>query len=180
MSGRTRRTTVPEIKIVGADGFVELTRGYIAVIDAADATLVSGIFWHAHISKDTVYAAGPASELLMHRVITDAPDGVVADHRDGDGLNNRRANLRVCSHSQNLANWLKKNPTATSSFKGVCWDSSRGRWMAYFKANGVFKNLGRFDSEENAARAHDAAMRVAFPGFSTVNFPEGDHERRAF
>jgi hypothetical protein len=89
---------------------IPLSRGYVAVLDDEDAALVARHRWFAAVRTNTVYAVanvttnGKRSSLLLHRLVTSAPAGKDVDHIDGDGLNNRRANLRVCEHAENGRN----------------------------------------------------------------------------
>ena len=89
---------------------IELTRGLTTVIDDADFDLVRGRRWTAHTSKDRIYAATSYTEdgkrklLLLHRALLAATPGQLVDHKDGDPLNNRRDNLRLCSHTGNCCN----------------------------------------------------------------------------
>src|SRR5678815_2653841 len=81
------------------------------------------------------------------------------DHKNGNGLDNRRENLRVCTQAENLANMRKHR--GVSRYKGVTWDSSRRRWLAQIKNHGPNVNLGRYDSEVDAAHAYnEAALRL--------------------
>lgn len=156
---------------------VPLTRGFEAVIDAADAPLVLGRSWNAHVSTRTgkVYAAGRTGRgtpyEFMHNVILGVPPLTITDHRDCDGLNNRRQNLRVATHSQNNANRMK-NSRSRSRFKGVYWEVAKGKWRVRPKLNGKFRHVGYFTDEAEAARAYDAAARELFGEFARLNFPE--------
>lgn len=157
---------------------VPLTRGLVAVVDDDDGTLVVPYRWHARRGKNGVWYAGTNVRkpgggwraVKMHRLILDAPKGVLVDHRDGDGLNNRRANLRFATNAQNQQNGRKKG--ASSQFKGVTlcrWRRTR-QWQAQIQVNGRKKNLGYFAEEEDAARAYDAAAREAFGEYARTNF----------
>lgn len=87
------------------------------------------------------------------------------DHRDGDGLNNRRNNIRACTHAENARN-LGLPDHNTSGILGVRWDSSRGKWYAYITVDYVMKNLGRFASKEDAISARVAAEALYFKDFA--------------
>lgn len=91
------------------------------------------------------------------------------DHRDHNGLNNTRDNLRVATRSQNHRNRQKLPGNATSDYKGVSWDKARGRWTAHIKIGGKAKNLGRFEEELTAARVYDAAALRLFGSFALLN-----------
>jgi hypothetical protein len=75
------------------------------------------------------------------------------DHIDGDGLNNTRSNLRVVTKTQNMQN-RRINKNNTSGHKGVAWDKESQKWMAYISSHGVRRNLGRFETPEQAAAAY--------------------------
>jgi hypothetical protein len=154
--------------------FVPLSRGLVAQVDDKDLPLVEGLKWHALRSGGHAgyYAGshGPDGYVYMHRVIL-GPGGPHVDHINGDGLDNRRSNLRHATPSQNGANSGPRR--GTSRFKGVGFDRARGKWKAAIKINRVHNNLGRFDNEEDAARAYDAAAVVAWGEYAYLNFPEG-------
>jgi len=101
----------------------------------------------------------------MHTFLTGWP---MVDHRNGNGLDNRRANLRPATKSQNGANRLIA-ASNKSGFKGV--DLKKGRWRAQIKVVGSKIHLGYFDLAEEAARAYDMAAIEAFGEFATLNFP---------
>jgi hypothetical protein len=93
-----------------------------------------------------------------------------ADHIDGNGLNNTRANLRLCSHSENIRNQrLRVSDVKRSRFKGVTFYPDTGRWKAVIHHNKVRYSLGIFEIEEEAARAYDAAARERFGEFARTN-----------
>ena len=96
------------------------------------------------------------------------------DHLNGDGLDNRRANLRQATPSQNAANAAVR-ADSTSGFKGVGWHEIRKRWRARVMCNGKSRSLGYFDNPEEAARAYDSAARELFGEFARLNFPEEIH-----
>ncbi len=105
----------------------------------------------------------------MHRMIMAALPGQPVDHADGDGLNNQRHNLRLCTTSQNNYNGRKRHDGKASRFKGV--QKKNGRWRAYIYRAGRTAHLGMFDTEEEAARAYDRmAVQLAGP-FARPNFP---------
>ena len=153
-----------EIRIEGEVAYVPLTLGYVAVIDAADVPLVQGWSWHAKIrgcgeNVKGVYALrneprGSARHMAyMHRVIAGTPEGMDTDHIDGDGLNNRRSNLRTATRSQNMRN-RPKQENNKSGFKGVCWSKRDNKWRAYIQVGRKSIHLGYFDAIEDAASAY--------------------------
>lgn len=149
---------------------IPLTRGRHAVIDTDDLPLVLGRAWQAKRRRGTWYAQSSGRE-AMHRVIMGfGPGDPHVDHIDGDGLNNRRSNLRPATKAQNRANGRGRG--GTSAYKGVSWRSDRGRWRAVICIDGSFMSLGSFDSEIDAALAYDAAATEAWGEFALLNQPE--------
>ena len=106
--------------------------------------------------------------VLLHREIMNAVPGLEVDHINGNTLDCRRLNLRLCTHKQNLAN-QKKQSGRSSQFKGVSFSKSRGKWEAYIKTDGKKKHLGRFDTEEAAAYAYDLEAFRLFGWFAKLN-----------
>lgn len=157
---------------------IPLTRGMSALVDAADYERVVAMGkWGADPSGRTFYArknlhhpGRKQTTLLMHTFIT-GWDRV--DHINGDGLDNRRANLRPATHSQNMAN-KRRYANNKSGYKGVYWSGRPGLrrvWAAAIKQGGKARRLGRFEHPEEAARAYDAAARELFGQFARLNFP---------
>lgn len=107
-------------------------------------------------------------EVLMHRLILGLTDSsICADHKDGNGLNNQRENLRLATRSQNAANILRK--AKSSKYNGVCWHKSNNKWAAQLKKNGKVYSLGCFKNEEDAAKAYNEAA-IQFHGeFARLN-----------
>jgi len=152
------------IRVDGQLAYVTLTKGYVAVIDAADVPLVEGFNWCAKLDRKTVYAkradytGQQARMVLLHRVIMAEPNDLCVDHRDGDGLNNRRGNLRVASKSQNAQNQAAHRDNK-SGFKGVSWHKRDAKWQAQIMLNGKNVWTKSFSSAEDAATAR--AQKVA-------------------
>jgi hypothetical protein len=162
---------------------IPLTQGLEAVVDDEDRAALMQHKWCANKIGHTYYAIrgvrenGRSRTILMHRVIVMAAVGMDVDHRDGNGLNNLRANLRVTTRQGNCRNKQRKPSGCTSRYKGVCWDAARGKWYARIRsgercADGRSRAiyLGRFDVEKDAARAYDAAATAAFGEFAALNF----------
>lgn len=151
---------------------IPLTRGLVAVIDDDDVELVQPYSWRALKGRHTHYAMRgsadrDAAPLYMHSVISGYR---LTDHINGNGLDNRRANLRPATETQNLANQRKRGG-GSSQFKGVTWDRDRNLWLAQIQVGGRNRSLGRHRSEEDAARAYDDAARDAFGQYAAINFP---------
>jgi hypothetical protein len=107
----------------------------------------------------------------LHRLIMNAPDGLLVDHRNGDGLDNRRANLRLATRAQNQYN-KRKRKNATSRFRGVYFHKEHRKWAACLIVAGKKIWLGYFDSEIEAAKAYDEAAKKYRGEFACPNFPE--------
>jgi len=154
------------IRIEGDVAYIPLTQGYEAVIDAADVPLVAGFNWCANVQSHAIYVkravrCGPKrSTVTLHRVLMDEPDGMQIDHIDGDGLNNRRLNLRKATAAQNQHN-QGINIVNTSGFKGVGFHKESGKWSAKIKINRKRLHLGYFATPEAAHAAYaEASARL--------------------
>lgn len=157
-------TLIRPLRLVGNNAFVTLTRGYEAVIDRRDISLVDGRNWSVLISgrRKAKYACRVVvtdvgqKMILLHRVIIGAQQGQEVDHIDGDGLNNQRSNLRICTRSENTRNTGRRADNK-SGFKGVFFETRAGRWRSEIRTNGKARYLGYFDSPEEAHQAYVAA-----------------------
>lgn len=155
---------------------IPLTQGQYAIVDAVDYERISQWKWFADYDKtcDIFYAKrrvnvnGKISHRRMHREVLpcDAPQ---IDHRDGNGLNNRRSNLRPCTSAQNTYN-TKSRLHGKSIFKGIS-PLERGRWRATICVSYKKHHLGCYGTQEDAARAYDAAAKKYFGEFARLNFP---------
>lgn len=157
------------IRVDGDVAYVPLTKGYEAVIDAADVDLVSAYSWRALVRKDTVYAQAQTARpnrvaLLLHRVVIGAPSGLHVDHKDGDGLNNRQSNLRLATRGENSRN-CRLSRANTSGLKGASYDKRSRRWQSYIRVKGKMKHLGLYDSAEAAHRAYCRASETLHGDF---------------
>lgn len=153
---------------------IKLTKGQVALVDDADFVKLSKFKWHASKNKYTFYATRnvPLGEkqriIAMHRVIMNTPKGLVVDHIDGNGLNNQRNNLRVCTISQNNQNRTKKKLTTTSCFKGVSWSKTNKKWTAQIGHNGKQVYLGSFSKQELAYKAYIKACKKYHGQFAKI------------
>lgn len=145
---------------------ISLTQGMIAIVDDEDYEELSKHKWH-FMKVHAGYAARNNSYKIqyMHRLIASAGDGMVVDHINGNTLDNRRCNLRVCSQSQNTKN---KGIRKGKKTKGVSLRKS-GRWSARIFSDGVSFHIGTFDTEEEAADAYKAESLRLHGEFSSLN-----------
>lgn len=151
---------VRTIRVEGDIAYVPLTRGYEALIDVEDINLVADYNWRAIIRGHTVYARRnePKTKkaIYLHRAIIFAPKGFQVDHKDRNGLNNRKRNLRIVTQSENQMNreGFKNNK---SGFKGVFWCASQSKWRSRIQIYGEKIHLGYFDCPRKAHEAYKAA-----------------------
>lgn len=156
-------------------------RDGIAKVDDQDAAMVNAFQWKSMrtpTGRAYAYATVAGKRVYLHHLIMNrAPRGKGQggiDHKNGDGLDNRRSNLRPATQQQNGANrgsWGK-----TSAFKGVCWDAKAKSWQAQIMVSGEHRSLGGYETEEDAARAYDIASAEAFGEYARLNFPDRINE----
>ena len=168
-----------QLRIDGDVAYVPLTKGYWAVIDRADVALVSGFKWTALVSRRadgsvrSVYAKraqkidGKIQTILMHRVIAGTPHDLASDHIDGNGLNNRRRNLRNVTTQQNNHN--ARTPCNNSSgVKGVSVCGATGKWVAMISRDKKQRYLGQFGCRTAAALAYAKASAALHGEYGRV------------
>jgi hypothetical protein len=152
---------------------IPLTHGLCALVDDLDVRFVQPYTWWALIQQHTTYAVReirkPDARRTTQRMHTLLTGYKLTDHINGDGLDNRRANLRPANSRQNTHN-RRKMPASRSRYKGICLHRP-GSWQARLRPGERTVSLGYFTSEEAAARAYDAAAREAFGEFACLNFP---------
>lgn len=156
---------------------IQLTRGFFAKVDEVDYDWLSQYCWCVDNPSDGLYYAvrtvgkHPLKKFLMHRVILGISDCRKVDHRDGDGLNNQRFNLRPATNSQNNGN-QRRPINNKSGFKGVYWNKRMLKWHAQITIFQRRTHIGVFDNKVEAAFAYDAAAREHFGEFARTNFPD--------
>lgn len=161
------------VRIDGDVAYVPLTKGYEAMIDASDVELVDSFNWQALVGSHAVYAqridrsGSKKKTIRMHRVISGAGHGLEVDHINGNGLDNRRSNLRVATHQQNLQN-QRISKTNNTGFKGVSWHKTARKWRARITVSGKETHLGFFPSLEAAHAAYAIASSRMHGDFGRV------------
>jgi len=148
-----------------------------ALVDEQDYGRVSQYKWHAFRIHNTWYAATHqihGKRTYLHRYIMDAPKGMEVDHANGDGLDNRQENLRLCRHRDNLRN-MRRTTVSRSGFRGVEL-TKNGKFAARCKYLGKVLYFGTFTTAEEAARVRDQEVIKLHGEFAYLNFPREDYE----
>ena len=138
---------------------IPLTKGKVAIVDEADAEMLSRYRW---CYLNVGYAArheridGKDRTILMHRFLLGASPEQLVDHINGNGLDNRRENIRLCTKADNQRN-QRRNSKNTTGYKGVSFDKARGKYIASIQVLGTQIHLGRFSTAEEASKAYEEA-----------------------
>ena len=148
------------------------------IVEPADYYRLGNIKWCLGGHRTKLYAIGGVRNengkgieiVYLHREVMNAPKGRIVDHKNGNSLDNRRANLRLATRSQNCQNSQKRKNTS-SRFIGVSFHKLHKKWWAYINFERKRIPLGYFDNEIDAARAYDAAARKYYGEFAKVNCP---------
>ncbi|MCX5632499.1 MAG: AP2 domain-containing protein [Phycisphaerae bacterium] len=143
------------------------------IVDQDDYQKLAGYPWQLFENKSGSFYAVQFNNgrfIKMHRVIMNAPPGKIVDHRNHEGLDNTKRNLRFATIAQNNYN-NRKVKNRSSKYKGVCRRKERNKWHAYISYNCKKIHLGYFDNEEDAARVYDNAAKLYHGEFAVLNFP---------
>ena len=168
--------------------YIELTQGKQAIVDQCNADLAD-LKWYtkknSSLGKHRFYAARHSSQIdekpqliFLHRTVMERmlnrslEHREYIDHKNGDGLDNLSANLRIANHSQNAQNRGIDCGAKSSKYKGVCWHVNRSKWVSSIRVHGITKHLGCFVIEMDAALAYDQAAELYFKDFAKLNFPD--------
>ena len=156
---------------------IYLDEGLWTIVEPQDYYRFAGFKWCVEGNRRKFYAVRGAKispdkikMVSLHREIMNPPKGLLVDHRNNNSLDNRRANLRLATHIENLYNRQKTRSKTTSRFIGVSFDKGRERWCAYINDGGKRIWLGSFDNEMAAARTYDEAARKYRGEFARLNF----------
>jgi hypothetical protein len=159
---------------------LQLTKGKVALVDDDDFYWLAQWNWQAVEIKGTWYAVrqpkkgplrnGGNNQRYLHRVIARVEDpDISVDHRDHDGLNNQKANLRICSRAENNKN-ISSRKSSSSVYLGVSWDKKRKKWLTQVSVGGKNVFSQRFASEVEAAKAYDKEAIIHHEEFANLNF----------
>lgn len=156
---------------------IPLSQGKTALVDDEDYDWLSQWKWYAVKMKGKFWYASRKENnpkrhaVFMHREIMMAPKGMDIDHHDGNGLNNTRKNLRVCTRSENACN--RRLPIInTTGYKGVTWNKLEQKYKARIVTNGKGIHLGYFSDPLQAAFAYDEAAKKYHGEFAKLNFED--------
>jgi hypothetical protein len=152
--------------------------GKSSIVEPGDFYRVNNFHWSVKKNGPRIYAvrmdiSGKKTKIIsMQRELMSPPANLLVDHRNRDSLDNRRANLRLATRSQNMFNRAKRKSKTSSRFIGVSFNKAGGKWTAriYYQNKQIW--LGRFGSELDAANAYDEAARKYHKEFACLNFPE--------
>lgn len=157
---------------------IPLTQGYFALVDNEEESMLKRHKWCVSVKATGVYAVrrvtvSPKKHRMvyMHRLLIGLKygDKKQADHINGDTLDNRKCNLRVCNHRQNQQN-SKSARHSSSKYKGVTWSKNNQKWLARICICGKSIHLGSFSSEKDAAHMYDRVALAEFKKFVKTNF----------
>jgi len=158
---------------------IALTKGYVALVDDEDYEWLMLRKWRAYVGNSTnLYARGKANgkQVAMHRFILGLSKGDSdVDHINGNSLDNRKENLRLCEHSQNTKNACRRKDN-TSGFKGVNKHNQIDKFVCRISVDGKRLYLGCFDTAEQAATQYDLAAIVWHGEFARLNYPRDRYE----
>lgn len=160
---------------------IPLTQNQFALVDNEDYLLLMKHKWHTNKNKNTYYAkhdywdkkTKKIKSIKMHRLVMGITNPKIQiDHINGNGLDNRKNNLRICTYSQQKMNQKKlQTRKCSSEYKGVNWHKKSKKWQSRISINNKRKHLGLFNNEIKAAEAYDAAAKKYFGEFARLNFP---------
>jgi hypothetical protein len=145
---------------------IQLTKGFVTIVDDDDVEKLSKYKWHAHNTGKKIYAATNIKDgtLFLHRFLLTVPKGMLTDHINRDTLDNRKENLRIVTYQQNSFN----SKSRTILPKGVCYDKQTGKYIAQIMLDGKNIKLGRFNKIEDASKAYNDKAEELFGGYYAI------------
>jgi len=157
---------------------IPLTKGRFAIVDEDDYEWLMQWKWCYRFNGNDYAIRGirtPESKkgnvtrttIQMHRAILKTPNGMHTDHINGNGLDNRKSNLRICTQSQNLKNQKKRK--GSSKYKGVSWCKIKERWVVQIQSDNIKKHIGYFLDENEASEAYNKAALAYHNEFARIN-----------
>ncbi len=162
---------------------IPLTQGQYAIVDRERYEEIARYKWFAHNSHSGYYALRTTKEkkdgrtrpkiVRMHWVVLEPPEGRFIDHINHNGLDNRRANLRVVTNRQNIWNSRKRKGKCSSKYKGVHRVKGEKKWRARIQHKDRMIFIGEFDDEKAAAKAYDQKAKELFGEYAVLNL-KGD------
>ena len=148
-----------------------------AMVDDADFDRLNQWKWGVSKKGNNFYAFRDdkmiggikGKTILMHALVIGTKPGMVRDHINGNGMDNRRFNLRFCTRKQNFFNSRKRKDGTTSRYKGVCFDRGANKFRSYITYNGKKIHLGVFELESDAALSYNNAAKIYQRDFAKLN-----------
>lgn len=158
---------------------IPLTKGKFAIIDKDDLELVMRYRWYYYkprrghneyaIARDYTNGRPSGNMILLHSLLVNQAKGLEIDHKNGNGLDNRRHNLRPCNHDQNSFNSTKRTFDTSSKYKGVSRVRKTDKWKAQLMKGGKHYYFGQFNTEREAADAYDVGAIEHFGEYAKLN-----------
>ena len=158
---------------------IRLTRGKYAIVDPEDFVRLNQYRWYCSQSNYAVRATSKKSgkgpkqvEIFMHKIVCPPPKGMISDHINRNRLDNRKANLRPATWTQNAWNRISVRKTGKTRYNGIRYYKDTKKWQVRLMINGCRLSLGCYADEQEAAKAYDLAARKYRREYAVLNFPE--------
>jgi hypothetical protein len=152
---------------------IKTSNGFFVNVSDKDFEFLNQFSWYrfpnGYVCTNIQVARRKQKTVMIHRAITLVPENYVVDHKDGNPLNNQRENLRISTVAQNAQNRRKMSKPTSSKYKGVNWDKTRNKWRTAITHERKTIQIGRFETEIEAALAYNRKARELFGEFALVN-----------